>query len=222
MRVLFKTVLVLTGVVVLSAWSLFSPPPQLLDGYFPLGQDNRLEEPYSRGQITDTFKVKSFEKSNSMDLAGGYSVLYQQVAHFHETDMKLTFHLVATEDQVVSSGFDIEEDGHKGYEEEKRILLMLPKHGAHGVLTGQYPFRGGKMHYRFYYGKVKSDLARYPDCLVADEEWTDDGDRHHTRTYYQKGIGVVRTEQIRADGSVMEDAAEELITQRIDPLDFGK
>lgn len=56
-------------------------------------------------------------------------------------------------------------------------------------------------------------MKLYPDCVVADETWDDHGDHFHTRTYYQRGIGIVRAEDVKADGTVDPEKVEELVEE---------
>ena len=49
------------------------------------------------------------------------------------------------------------------------------------------------------------------DCLVVDRNWTLKGEKGHARYYYQSGVGLVRIDVVKPDGSLDKGSSIELI-----------
>lgn len=166
-------------------------------------------EPWDEGQTVETYEMRNPAFENGKYTANQIYTIYAAGRTLMTTNFQVEISPTEVTEQVVASKFEGQpERSDKG---PLASILQLPSaNGEKNWLSEET-----KVEYNAYFGKTKTTLGAYDDCLVVESRWgvmqpPGRVEKHHVINYYQRGIGLVKHEKLNPDGSLDVSGSYEL------------
>ncbi|HJT23156.1 MAG TPA: hypothetical protein VJ873_01165 [bacterium] len=167
------------------------------------------DRPWDENQIAETYETQDAAFENGEYTGHRIYEIYAAGGVLMRTTFQVEISSSEITQQVVASQFE----GQPAREDKGPLDAILKSPPVNGEKTwlGQET----KIAYSAYYGKTKTTLGTYDDCLVVEGRWNvfkspGQLDKHHIINYYQRGIGLVKHESFNPDGSLNVSGSYEL------------
>ena len=166
-------------------------------------------EPWDEGQTVETYEMRNPACENGQYTANQIYTIYAGDHALMRTNFQVEISPTEVTEQVVASKFE----GQPERSDKGPLVPVLQLPAANGEKN--WISQETKVEYSAYFGKTKTTLGNYDDCLVVESRWNvmqppGHLEKHHTLNYYQRGVGLVKHEKLGPDGSLDVSGSYEL------------